>query len=244
MTERLSDERLEQISKGHMTVSKHDFPEERRMAASELIHARSRIAELEKLDREAATCVESVICMRTGFTGEPPYVGWRGLGLALTEALDERDRLRAAGPVMPPLFETGWFRLHSGEATTWRINCEVLSDESIKTLAAIIADRCKFGSVEGVPTGGLSLAEALRPLATTGPLLIVDDVLTTGSSMEEHRAGRDAIGYVIFDRSGGGRQPWVRALWSDGPVMPEAPSAAARDVLAEPAKITLAMPDK
>lgn len=53
-----------------------------------------RIATLEKMDSEAATYVESVICMRTGFTGEPPYVGWEGLGLALDEALDERDRLR------------------------------------------------------------------------------------------------------------------------------------------------------
>ncbi len=135
--------------------------------------------------------------------------------------------------MMPPLFEAGYFRLHSGEETTWRINCEVLSDDDVRTLAAIIASHCTFGSVEGVPTGGLRLAEALRPLATTGPLLIVDDVLTTGSSMEEHRAGRDAIGYVIFDRSGGCRQPWVRALWSDGPVMTETPSEAARDVLAE-----------
>ena len=46
---------------------------------------------LRKLDSEAATHVESVIVMRTGFTGDPPYVGWKGLGLALTEALDERD---------------------------------------------------------------------------------------------------------------------------------------------------------
>lgn len=55
----------------------------------------ARIAERERLDREAATHVEAVICTRTGFTGEPPYVGWKGIGLALTEALDERDRLRA-----------------------------------------------------------------------------------------------------------------------------------------------------
>lgn len=48
---------------------------------------------LRRMDREAATYVESVICMRTDFTGDPPYVGWKGLGLALNEALDERDRL-------------------------------------------------------------------------------------------------------------------------------------------------------
>ena len=50
---------------------------------------------LRELDREAATHVESVIAMRTTFSGEPPYVGWKGLGVALTEALDERDRLKS-----------------------------------------------------------------------------------------------------------------------------------------------------
>jgi uncharacterized coiled-coil protein SlyX len=56
----------------------------------------ARVAELEKMDAEAATYVESVICMMSDyFTGEPPYVGWRGLGLALREDYAERDRLRA-----------------------------------------------------------------------------------------------------------------------------------------------------
>lgn len=57
---------------------------------------RALAAERDKwrdLDAQAAEHVESVIAMRTGFTGNPPYVGWKGLGLALTEALDERDAL-------------------------------------------------------------------------------------------------------------------------------------------------------
>jgi len=49
---------------------------------------------LRKMDQEAAQYVESVICLRTDFSGEPPYIGWKGLGIALTEALDERDALR------------------------------------------------------------------------------------------------------------------------------------------------------
>jgi DNA repair exonuclease SbcCD ATPase subunit len=53
-----------------------------------------RIKTLEALDSEAAEFVETPICMRTPFTGEEPYVGWKGIGLALTEALDERDALR------------------------------------------------------------------------------------------------------------------------------------------------------
>lgn len=55
---------------------------------------RARIELLERMNREAGTHVEAVIAMRTDFSGEPPYVGWKGLGLALNEALDERDRLR------------------------------------------------------------------------------------------------------------------------------------------------------
>lgn len=49
---------------------------------------------LVALDKEAAAFVETVICLRTDFTGEAPYTGWKGLGMALTEALDERDELR------------------------------------------------------------------------------------------------------------------------------------------------------
>lgn len=61
---------------------------------SELERLRAENERLRRLDAQAATHVETVICMRTHFTGEPPYVGWKGLGLALREALDERDRLR------------------------------------------------------------------------------------------------------------------------------------------------------
>jgi len=45
-------------------------------------------------ERELAE-LESIIVMRTNFTGDPPYVGIEGLCLALNEALNERDVLRA-----------------------------------------------------------------------------------------------------------------------------------------------------
>lgn len=51
----------------------------------------------QRLADEAAQYVEWTIITRTGFTGEPPYVGWKGLGLALKEALDELDKLRVKG---------------------------------------------------------------------------------------------------------------------------------------------------
>lgn len=47
------------------------------------------------LETEAAKYVESVICLRShAFTGEPPYVGWEGLGLALRADYDELEALR------------------------------------------------------------------------------------------------------------------------------------------------------
>lgn len=54
--------------------------------------AKQRIETLARMDREAATHVEGLICVRTHFTGEPPYVGWEGLGLALTEHLDRQEQ--------------------------------------------------------------------------------------------------------------------------------------------------------
>jgi len=45
----------------------------------------------KQLDSEAATHVESLICMRTSFRGHPPYVGWKGLGLWLKWEFDRRD---------------------------------------------------------------------------------------------------------------------------------------------------------
>jgi hypothetical protein len=73
-------------------LSKHAHAQ---LSSADLERIANRIEELEKRDREAATHVEVVIAMRTGFTGDPPYVGWRGLGLALNEALDARDELEA-----------------------------------------------------------------------------------------------------------------------------------------------------
>jgi len=52
--------------------------------------ANAKIEQMNAIDREAADCVESVICMRSAhFTGEDPYVGWKGLGLALTQDYDD-----------------------------------------------------------------------------------------------------------------------------------------------------------
>lgn len=114
------------------------------------------------------------------------------------------------------LFEAGDFVLHSGTKSDFRINCEALDRQDIEALANEINKRVPlFGVVEGVPRGGLRIATAMRRYATNNPadpLLIVDDVYSTGASMEEHRAGRDAIGMVIFTRRVP-KQAWISALF-------------------------------
>jgi orotate phosphoribosyltransferase len=111
--------------------------------------------------------------------------------------------------------QLGEFNLHSGRKSIFKIDCDALDDASIEAIAALATDRLPpFRAVEGVPMGGLRLAAAMerwvRPYAGN-PLLIVDDVLTSGASMEEARAGRWAIGFVIVAR---GLMPgWVRSLF-------------------------------
>lgn len=124
------------------------------------------------------------------------------------------------------LFATGNFALHSGAKTNWKIDVGALSDADIAALAEMIRQIIgPFGSVEGVPRGGLRLAAALQPhVQLSGRHLIVDDVLTTGRSMEEARQRYDGgrvppegtvRGAVIFAR---GQCPhWVRSLFQ----MPE-----------------------
>lgn len=104
------------------------------------------------------------------------------------------------------LFQLGDFTLASGMRSAWKIDCDALADDDIAALAKMIADMVKpFGSAEGVPRGGLRLAEALRhhvcPALTFAPLphLIVDDVLTTGGSMERLRYERGGVGGIRGD---------------------------------------------
>src|SRR5713226_6907450 len=100
------------------------------------------------------------------------------------------------------LFQVGDFTLHSGLKSDFLINCEALTDADLRALAALVVNGLPdFRAVEGVPRGGLRFAAALTGAATgdeRDPLLIVDDVYTTGGSMEGHRAGRWAMGVVIF----------------------------------------------
>ena len=112
------------------------------------------------------------------------------------------------------LFRLGWFTAASGSVLPWKVECDSFIDDDWLWAADEIARIVDFRDVEGVPTGGLQLANLLAPLGkpSATSLLIVDDVLTTGGSMEQQRAGRDAVGFVVFAR--GPLPSWVRALWT------------------------------
>lgn len=83
----------------------------------------------------------------------------------------------------------GQFTSHSGLILPWKIDCNDFTDADITALAKIIADKIDFSDVHGIPTGGMRLANALAPYRRKGahPFLIVDDVFTVGTSMEEAR---------------------------------------------------------
>lgn len=116
---------------------------------------------------------------------------------------------------IPHLFNLSDFKSHGGATLPWKIDCDALQIKDWRCVAAAMAKQLspwEFGHVEGVPRGGLLLAMALLRYRTPGGgLLIVDDVLTTGGSMEAHRAGRKAQGIVLFAR--GPCPSWVDALW-------------------------------
>lgn len=100
------------------------------------------------------------------------------------------------------LFQTGSFKSNSGDVLPWKIDCDILWPDDWECLALMLTEMISpFGMVEGVSTGGIKFANALQAHCLPGhPLLIVDDVLTTGRTMETVRAGRPSVGAVVFSR--------------------------------------------
>lgn len=121
------------------------------------------------------------------------------------------------------LINVGGFVLKGGKRSNWKLDCDALSDSDIHAAAWLLFKLVgHFSSVKSIPRGGDRLAAALRNhVAAKGPHLIVDDVLTTGGSMELARrrylaeqevpALVPVVGAVLFAR---GRCPeWVRPLF-------------------------------
>lgn len=115
------------------------------------------------------------------------------------------------------LFQLGNFVSHAGRELEWKIECDALTDEDWECLAKMISERCAFGSVYGIPRGGVKLQKALEKYAeTNNPFrLVVDDVYTTGKSMREEMKHND-IGFVVFARKRIDFDPerYVRALFT------------------------------
>ena len=114
------------------------------------------------------------------------------------------------------LFKSGTFTSHSGVHLPDKIDCDALTKADWDTLAAWVAQRVDFKAVIGIPRGGLAFAAALQPYCKPkGCTLIVDDVLTTGASMEETRKIVKGLscGVVVFAR---GQLPnWVIARFTE-----------------------------
>jgi orotate phosphoribosyltransferase len=112
------------------------------------------------------------------------------------------------------LFEDKRFDSHSNLSLPYKIECNALSEADIDLLASLIAEKFKFRSVVGIETGGDRLTKCLVQYINTSSqtILIVDDVLTTGASMQNIRKAviakekekgnfyPDVHGVVIFSR--------------------------------------------
>lgn len=113
------------------------------------------------------------------------------------------------------IFQTGEFSLHSGGVSNFKIECDELSDADLETIAMLISEKFDFNFVIGIPTGGEALAEKLEKYVNeyASKTLIVDDVLSTGSSMEDYHylAGQENIGVVIFAR--GSCSDWITPIF-------------------------------
>jgi len=128
-------------------------------------------------------------------------------------------------------FKFGWFASHSGFQLPFKIETDDWTDEDLAGVAAMLNGKFAFSEVYSVPSdempprtpAGPRLARIMRERCafTKGyPILIVDDVLTTGRSMNEfreivmrNRTGT-AIGFVLVSRAprdGGavGQPDWV-----------------------------------
>lgn len=113
------------------------------------------------------------------------------------------------------LLKYGSHRLSSGLISSFKIECDDISSSDWWNAALIMGQAIPaFGRVESVISGGDKWASYWHSLAVQGNpnLLIVDDVLTTGASMEKQRHGRPALGVVMFAR--GPVPDWVTPMFS------------------------------
>ena len=103
------------------------------------------------------------------------------------------------------MFNNNNFISHAGRPLLWKIECDDLTDCDLECLAVLVVKNISFKNVIGIPRGGLRFAKILtkyKQINGEYDYLIVDDVLTTGTSMKETKENVNGsyIGVVIFSR--------------------------------------------
>ena len=124
---------------------------------------------------------------------------------------------------MIDLFQKIDFTSHAGLDLTWKIEMDALSHREWECISHMIRELSPpFREAIGIPRGGNVLGKLLNrhgPGKEEDPICIVDDVLTTGMSMDTYREEMDierwqkscALGWVVFARV---RPPkWIKALF-------------------------------
>ena len=124
---------------------------------------------------------------------------------------------------MIDLFQKVDFKSHAGLDLTWKIEMDSLTPKEWDCISTMILELSPpFKEAIGIPRGGNVLGKLLNRHGTgkeEDPICIVDDVLTTGMSMNTYREEMDierwqkscALGWVVFARV---RPPkWIKALF-------------------------------
>ena len=127
------------------------------------------------------------------------------------------------------LFQKCDFISHAGLHLKWKIEMDALSDAEWDTCATMIMEYQKrpFYKAEGIPRGGVKLANAFNKYASGDPsdqVLICDDVYTTGTSFRDYidvyypmwTMGQ-GYRWVVFARKPSYEKDFVKALFT----MPE-----------------------
>lgn len=108
------------------------------------------------------------------------------------------------------------FISHSGKKLDFKIECDFLTDDDLKVFVYIILKKYNFSKVVGIPRGGIRLSNMLKQHQNSESknILIVDDVLTTGGSMEKMKSkfvNKNIKGVVIFSR--GETPDWIDPIF-------------------------------
>ena len=119
------------------------------------------------------------------------------------------------------LFVEEDFTGHSGGQLHWKIEMDALENAEWECIARMIMELSSpFREAVGIPRGGVKLGKLLNLHGTgkrTDPICIVDDVLTTGGSMNEFKRKRqfrnptNYMGWVVFARTKPAK--WINTLF-------------------------------